>query len=288
MTYTPDFRGVWAKIDRAREHTQTLNNEIGVGPDGVPTRFAAINRVSVRLEYEPDTGYHVFRTAGALPEDVLRRWGVIAGDVIHNLRSALDHVVWQLSLVGTGGAEPKNPDIVKFPIQDNPPRYYHGKNFQRTAALHEVPAKYRAIIYEHQPHGSAFNFGHGTVHPFSRLRDLSNLDNHQLIIKAPPLADNLMVDTEAIFGDAGAEIIEQHFVDGVVGEPLVRGAEMMRVKVRPASLQLNMEMAGYIAVEPSFKGVVPSGVTYVRSISLELLNMTMQTIELVREVEKAL
>jgi hypothetical protein len=109
-----------------------------------------------------------------------------------------------------------------------------------------------------------------------------------LIIKAAALADNFMVDTEAIFGDAGAEIIEQHFVADVAGKPLVRDAEMVRVKVWPASLQLNVEMARYIAVEPSFVDILPIGVTYVRSVSLELLNMTMQTIELVREVEKVL
>jgi hypothetical protein len=201
------FRGVWAKIDRAGEHTQSLDREIGVGTNGVPTPLAAIHRVPLRLEYQPDTGYHAFRTAGTSPEDVLIRWGVTAGDAIHNLRSALDHLVWQLTLVGTGGAEPKlkKPDIIKFPIQDSPPRSDRGKNFQRTAALCKVPPKYRAIIYGHQPYGSAFDHSGGTVHPFSRLRDLSNLDKHQLISEVTPLADNVVVNTEAIFGDGGAK-----------------------------------------------------------------------------------
>jgi hypothetical protein len=60
---------------------------------------------------------------------------------------------------------------------------------------------------------------------------------------------------------------------------------MMRVKVRPASLQLNMEVAGYIAVEPSFVDVLPTGPTYERSVSIELRNMTRQTVQLVQEIE---
>ncbi len=282
-TYRPDFGGVWAKIDRAREHTQALNREIGVGPDGIPTPFSAIHRIPIRLDYEPDTGQHVFSTAAAPPEDVLRRWSIITGDAIHNLRSALDHLFWQLALVASDGKVPwtdRQIREIQFPLTDTP------EWFTKSKALKYITPGHRAIIKEHQPHGSRFDFSRGAIHPFSKLRDLSNLDKHRLIIEAPALADNLIVDTAAIFGNAGGEIIEEHDGNGI-GHPLARDAEIMRVKVRPASLQLNMEVVGYIAMEPSLKDVLPNGTLYVRSVGIELLQITRQTVELIRQVERA-
>lgn len=273
MSYTPDFSGVWAKIDRAREHAETLNRETGwhFDPAGNPVRVQ-VHRIPVRLEYEPETGYHVFRATRAVPEDVVRRWGVITGDAIHNLRSALEHLVWQLSLAGTGGVTPGNPPIIKFPVQDTPPADRRPENFQRTAALYKVEPKYRAIIYEHQPHGSRFNFGHGPVHPFSRLRDLSNLDKHQLVIRPDVAANHFAMNPSAIFAKAGGEVIEWH-AGGGMGKPPVRDAELMRVEARPASLQLNMDVAGYVFPEPAFVDVVLGNpLRYTRSVHIELTN----------------
>src|SRR6202043_2947882 len=39
------------------------------------------------------------------------RWGALVGDCVHNLRSTLDHIVWDLS-GGTGNA----PDDSEFPV----------------------------------------------------------------------------------------------------------------------------------------------------------------------------
>jgi hypothetical protein len=278
MTYTPDFSGVWAKIARAKEHIEALQGEISTGRP--PTVFNAIHRIPVRLEHEPDTGHHVFRTTAAPPEDVIRRWGVITGDAVHNLRSALDHLFWQLALVTSNGKVPwtyRQIKEVQFPITDTP------KLFKGSATLKYIGPRHRAIIKDHQPHGSQFNFGYGGIHPFSRLQKLSNLDKHRLVIETLARPDNFIAYTEAIFGDAGGEIVESHTGAGM-GGPLVRDAEIMRMKVRPANAQLNMEMAGYIAVRPSFQDILP-GITYSSPVDSELLNITAQTLQLVEEIE---
>lgn len=102
MTYQPDFRGCWAKLDRAKTHRDVLKDEIG-------TAFgAASNRIGLSVEYDDESGYHVFR-AETFPDDLSRRWGILIGDAVHNLRGALDHLVWQLSLLGRDGRNTRNP-----------------------------------------------------------------------------------------------------------------------------------------------------------------------------------
>jgi hypothetical protein len=117
-SYQPDFSGVWAKIERAKEHLDALRRETGLG---IGTPIPDTYRIPMRLEYEPSSGDHVFRATATIPEDAVRRVGILVGDIAHNLRSALDHLVWQLSLVRTKGREPSNPKIIQFPIQDSPP-----------------------------------------------------------------------------------------------------------------------------------------------------------------------
>jgi hypothetical protein len=38
MSYQPDFSGVWAKIDRAKEHIEALDREVG-------TSFGCVRKV---------------------------------------------------------------------------------------------------------------------------------------------------------------------------------------------------------------------------------------------------
>jgi hypothetical protein len=78
-------------------------------------------------EFDPlddlETGQIVIYGEG-IREPPVEEWGVIIGDVVHNLRSALDHLVWQLTLangnippavIPRGKAGKKWRDI-RFPI----------------------------------------------------------------------------------------------------------------------------------------------------------------------------
>ena len=48
------------------------------------------------------------------------RWGVMAGEIVHHLRSALDHLAWQLVLDG-GGTPKKGAGGTGSPFSE-PPR----------------------------------------------------------------------------------------------------------------------------------------------------------------------
>src|SRR5712664_1071200 len=94
-----------AKVERAKKHFHDLELEL--------ISYRDKNLVVVGAEHNPKTGIageHSFHNLPLLSFDAL----TIAGDVIHNLRSALDHLAHQLVLVGSPDTEPSR--AVEFPI----------------------------------------------------------------------------------------------------------------------------------------------------------------------------
>src|SRR5258708_7566139 len=85
----PNLGSVIAKIERAKEHVRNLVPEISA--------FWTPARYTIALEDDPHTGDEVFRIHGN-DFDLPARWSCIVGEAIHNLRSALDHLAWQLVL----------------------------------------------------------------------------------------------------------------------------------------------------------------------------------------------
>jgi len=90
----PTLEGCDAKVARARTHLQALYDEINAyvasEPHEIVEAFDAEAReywATFRVKVEPDW----------------LAWGILLGDFIHNLRSALAHLVWQLALLSGNG-----------------------------------------------------------------------------------------------------------------------------------------------------------------------------------------
>ena len=104
------------KIERAKKHILDLE----IARD----RFIETEPYVIEPERDPQTGNYLFRVTKLQPPP--HDLGLIAGDVIHNLRSALDHLAYQLVLVN--GAIPTKQTA--FPIFDDAAGYVahsHGK-----------------------------------------------------------------------------------------------------------------------------------------------------------------
>src|SRR4051812_7680913 len=82
------LEGVRLKLVRADEHLETLDNQI--------TSFLEREPYSVSYERKPDGSEHIYRAH--VVEDPPLALGVLIGDCLQNMRSALDHLVWQLAL----------------------------------------------------------------------------------------------------------------------------------------------------------------------------------------------
>jgi hypothetical protein len=174
MTYQPDFSGCRAKLQRAWVHRDSLNTAIG------PLFLGEANQVRIVGKFDSEMGYHVFR-AVAIPDLPLPYFGVLIGDVVHNFRSVLDHIVWQLALYRTNGAGPpseRRARRVRFPINVNPPSAdIVPKEFAADDALKDVLPRHRAIIHEFQPYKGRYPAND----ELAILRSLSDTDKHRVI-----------------------------------------------------------------------------------------------------------
>src|SRR5918995_3001656 len=88
--------GVRLKIERARKHIRDLETETSAYLNSSPHPY------QLRAEDDPATGDEVYRVRVLFP--IPESIPLIVGDAVHNLRSALDHLAWQL--VESGGGEP--------------------------------------------------------------------------------------------------------------------------------------------------------------------------------------
>lgn len=94
--------GINEKIERAKKHVLDLEGEMRTFRDGQPFR--------VFTEERPEVGKKLYRVR--VTQQPPARWATFIGDAIHNLRTTLDHLAWQL--VEAGGGVPG--EWTYFPI----------------------------------------------------------------------------------------------------------------------------------------------------------------------------
>ena len=85
MTHPLD--GADAKLDWAVKHLGTLH--------GAQQAFLESEPYGIEVNYEPDAGCHVARLQ--IRDTLSDRLDLVVGDMLHNVRSALDHTAWQLA-----------------------------------------------------------------------------------------------------------------------------------------------------------------------------------------------
>lgn len=158
-----------AKLHRAAEHLRTLDGQLPIIVDHDPVSF----RVT---EVDPDTGWcDVFGRLNEAEEPTL---SVIAGDYVHNLRSALDYIV--TALVEADGVDLR--DQHQFPIHEDSARYKSKVGTRRAVKggpLHGVTHGL-ALIDKFQPYHDQPN---AHRHPLAYLNRFSNTDKHRQLLK---------------------------------------------------------------------------------------------------------
>jgi len=246
MTYRPDFSGCRAKLARAREHRNVLYEEIG------PRFFMdKANLIRFTGKFDQEAGYYIFKVTDApdLPRVLL---GLLAGDVVHNLRCVLDHLVWQLTLVKTGGRELTGSRArrARFPIELKPPdegiENVVPEQFAKTDALKDVLPPHRAIIEGLQP----YRRRDPERDALAVLRTLSDRDKHRVITPV------LVASRGPQFEKGVAEDFEFDFRHA--SEHLEVGAEIVRAPLPPLA-DPHVEVTGNATPEvrfPKGKGVV--------------------------------
>jgi hypothetical protein len=172
-----------AKTERAKEHLRSMEEQL----------------VSYRDRTRP-VGFE----DGVLELPVLSfRILTTAGDVIHNLRSALDHLAHQLVLVGNPNGSP--PRKIEFPILDSQAEYERRK----ASKTEGMRADAVQAIDELRP------YKEGNL-ALWKLRELDNIDKHRMILS---VGDDCLLEGPWV-GDFPYlhKALEPHF-DAVLDSP---------------------------------------------------------------------
>jgi hypothetical protein len=149
----------WTKLARGKEHLAALSQGCGEYLDTGP-------EITVEMYNDPDTGSVETRFIGEPSPPA--RIGAIVGDIVHNLRSALDVAAWQLAIANDEAAARNGRNQASFPLTRCAEEF---KKPHRALKFFSEPA--RAVIERLKPYQPS-------MEALGWLRDLSNADKHRV------------------------------------------------------------------------------------------------------------
>ncbi len=223
----PDrLAGVRIKLARAEHHLSTLEKSID--------EFLASDFYTLRGEQRPRQ--FIFRVERVDPPDP--RWGVYVGEIVYNLRSALDHLAYELAVLNLGDPLPARvAETSAFPIFRSGPRFRRrnkagnpgrGSGWEKVQGMER---RARTAIERLQPY-------HRRKLPdlvaLRWLDDLCNIDKHRTIhLTASQLE-------KARYGIRGTGVQALHGIE-VFRRPFKENAMLARLTVEWREGEVNME-----------------------------------------------
>lgn len=228
--------GVRIKLARAEHHLGTLEKSINA--------FLAKDFYSLRGEQRPRQ--FIFRVDRVdIPDP---RWGVYVGEVVYNLRSALDHLAYELAVLNLGDPLPaKVAETSAFPIFRSGPRFRRrnkngyparGSGWEKVKGMERSA---RTAVERLQPY-------HRRKLPelvaLRWLDDLCNIDKHRTIhLTASQLE-------KARYGIRGTGVQAVHNIE-VFRRPFKKNAMLARLTVEwsPGHVDMETEMVPDIAFD---------------------------------------
>ncbi len=131
--------GARAKLRRANEHRHEIESRIELWREDRPHEFIH--------DKDSEPGWTVLRLRIVKPPPI--ELGVLVGDYAHNVRSALDHMVWQL-VIPNGAAPGRH---TQFPIALTEKQFDERAITHKTAMLAGVSETAQTYIRRQQPYG---------------------------------------------------------------------------------------------------------------------------------------
>ncbi|MGH2731720.1 MAG: hypothetical protein ACRDJG_02040 [Actinomycetota bacterium] len=152
--------GVWGKVERAQEHRDALGAVFDSWLDRSPYGVAG--------ELDPETGWFVMTLREFEPPPL--QLGLIFGDMVSNLRAALDHLVWQLVLVN--GMVPTSQ--TGFPISTDANQWGPMKGRNLVGVANHWVDEIERVQPFHQG-------GRAVLHPLAVLNQVNNINKHRVV-----------------------------------------------------------------------------------------------------------
>jgi hypothetical protein len=217
MTHPLD--GVRLKLVRAKKHLDEVMRELSLLEEGecrlIPERNEDLGLLVQRIYIAPKPSLEL---------------SAAIGDFLFGVKSALDHLVWQLVI--RNGREPNGKNM--FPIAACLCSF--GKAVTMRGQLKGVAGKAHALIESLQPY-------YGGNEPLGRLNTLHNTDKHRTLNLTTVVADKtslsfagrsvfmnlFLIDEDlrdgAIFGDTGMPLNDPEF-NAMFPSAIERASEM--------------------------------------------------------------
>ena len=181
--------GISCKLRRANKQLESL--------DKCVKRFLEADPQPYRIlpEDDPDTRERIYWLEIVVPPPLI--WSVIAGEIIHDLRTALDHLAYALCLAHAPGKDP--PRSTEFPIFWDEDRFDNVKPGGGYFKIRGMSWEMQSAIRDFQPHqrGDA-----AKTQPLWVLQDMSNIDKHRHLNLAV-----MGMPTAAFYVDPSVEFI---------------------------------------------------------------------------------
>ena len=154
------LEGIHAKLERAQDQIEQLSRDIASNCE--------TQRLLFSEELRPDVGDRIWIFRGETPV-VPIEYSVRLGEIVYNLRSALDQLIWQLVHANYKAPSHRN----EFPIFDDESRF----NNIVSTKLAGVSQQSLAIIKEMQPFSKDEKWSALKV-----VHSLCNIDKHRSVI----------------------------------------------------------------------------------------------------------
>lgn len=165
----PNLDGVRVKLNRAKRHVEELRAAVG------QLDIVATNSI-VGAPSDDDPSVLVYRVTDV--PNIEPYVSAIAGDLIHNLRTALDHVAWQLVLLD--GGEPN--ETTTFPLVETATK----RDGTPRAPLVVKPGisdpQIMAAVAAMQPIAEAHHGHDPKTDALGIIGRLNNIDKHRLLL----------------------------------------------------------------------------------------------------------
>ncbi len=253
--------GCWAKIERADEHIRYLATEI--------QRFADSNvdRYRVFTEIDRESGLCVVKAVDQGLDAPPLRLSVIIGEILHHMRSSLDHLVWALVSRKNANASFR----VSFPICESVAQY---DKAVRDGIIKGVPGRARALIDSVQPYREKKPRNSALF----ALHELNRTEKHRLLI----VAFGVVAAPNKIDVDPGKSDIVFQFPEAAsvvrLTRPTKDGAEFFRYTLNriDETVKVNLNIPCHVVLEDLGSGklepVIPR-LTHLRDATAKTLEL---------------
>ncbi len=165
-----DLAAVRLKLHRAQEHLETLHSAVQA--------FHWRDAYDARVELDAQANELV--VIAIVREQPPADWGPLFGDLIHNLRSALDHLAIALVLSHTPTANPRTNAFPIFERDPDAPRASKRNKDTWKQLVKGMSGEQIAAVKEVQPFNTPIT--QGCVNTLTAISKLSNTDKHRGLI----------------------------------------------------------------------------------------------------------